>query len=142
MGVPVGSKLDAGLDVAEPIRDDGVDLIVYRRKGDGAFYARPIQLKTSTTARFAIDRKYERREGLIMAYVWGRERSTIYALAYDPDVNDIARKMGWEDTDSWRTGGHNKKPGWSCYPNPKLLKLLSPFEATPDRWRTLQESRS
>src|ERR1700726_1824442 len=84
----IESIIAAGLDVALPIRDDGADLIVYRRKSGGAFSARPVQLKTATKPRFAVDReKYEARESLIMAYVWGEDRSTIYVLAYDPDVH-------------------------------------------------------
>jgi hypothetical protein len=136
----IESIIAGGLDVALPIRDDGADLIVYRRKGDGAFSARPVQLKTATKPRFAIDRnKYQAREGLIMAYVWGEDRSTIYALAYNPDVLAIARAMGWDQTDSWKNGGQRKKPGWSCYPSPKLLRLFEPFRATLTRWRGLLE---
>jgi hypothetical protein len=136
----VESIIAAGLDVALPIRDDGADLIVYKRKGEGAFSARPVQLKTNTKARFAVDRnKYEARQGLIMAYVWGEDRSTIYALAYSPDIHHVARVMGWDQTKSWQTGGRREKPGWSCYPTPKLLEVLEPFRATPARWRALLE---
>ena len=131
------SIIAADLDVAMPVRDDGTDLIVYSRKRDGAFSARPVQLKTATTPRFAVDRKYETRQGLIMAYVWGEDRSTIYALAYDPDVSDIAKEMGWDKTASWNSGGRTGKPGWSCEPSPKLLRLLEPFRGTPARWRAL-----
>ena len=89
--------IGADLEVAMPVRDDGADLIVYSRKGDGAFSARPVQLQTATRPRFAVDRnKYEGRQGLIMAYVWGEDRSTIYVLAYDPDVHYIAKEMGWD----------------------------------------------
>ena len=141
----VESIIAADLEVALPVRDDGADLIVYSRKNDGVFSARPVQLKTSTRPRFAVDRnKYEGRQGLIMAYVWGEDRSTIYVLAYDPDIDYIARKMGWDKTDSWKYGGRkdggpHEKPGWSCYPSPKLLELLERFRATRRRWRTLLE---
>ena len=136
----IESILHAGLDVALPIRDDGVDLIVYRRKGEGLFNARPVQLKTATRPRFAVDRlKYEGRQGLIMAYVWGQDRSTIYALSYHPDVSDVARAMGWDQTNAWQTGAGTNRPGWSCYVSSKLLRALKPFLATPDRWRALLE---
>jgi hypothetical protein len=136
----IESIIAAGLDVALPVRDDGADLIVYRRKGEGVFCARPVQLKTASKPRFAVDRnKYEPRTGLIMAYVWGEDRSTIYALAYDPDVHEVARAMGWDQTDSWKTGGRRKKPGWSCYPTPKLLRLREPFRGTAARWQMLLE---
>jgi hypothetical protein len=46
----IESILAAGLDVALPIRDDGADLIVYRRKGERIFSARPVQLKTATSS--------------------------------------------------------------------------------------------
>jgi len=134
----VESIIAADLEVAMPVRDDGADLIVYSRKGDGVFSARPVQLKTATRPRFAVDRnKYEARQSLIMAYVWGEDRSTIYVLAYDPDINYLAREMGWDKTESWKSGGRTGKPGWSCYPTPKLLGLLKPFQATRARWRAL-----
>ena len=60
----VESILAADLDVAMPVRDDGADLIVYSRKGDGVFSARPVQLKTATRPRFAVDRKYAARKSL------------------------------------------------------------------------------
>ena len=104
------------------------------------FSARPVQLKTATKPRFAVDRtKYEARNGLIMAYVWGEDRSTIYVLSYDPDVHEIAGSMRWGQTVSWKTGGRNKRPGWSCYPSPKLVQLLEPFRAMPARWQALLE---
>jgi hypothetical protein len=68
----IESVLAAGLDVALPIRDDGADLVAYRRKGDGLFMARPVQFKTSTLPRFVDRNEYEVRESLIMAYVWGQ----------------------------------------------------------------------
>ena len=74
-----------------------------------------------------------------MAYVWGEDRQTIYALGYDPDIDYVAREMGWDKTKSWSTGERQGKPGWSCYPTPKLLHLLEPFRATPARWRALLE---
>jgi hypothetical protein len=134
----VESILAADLDVAMPFRDDGADLIVYSRKGVSPCTARPVQLKTATRPRFAVDRKkYASRSGLIMAYVWGEDRAMIYALAYNPDVDYVAKKMGWDKTNSWTTGGRNGKPGWSCYPNSELFQLLEEFRATPARWRTL-----
>ena len=74
-----------------------------------------------------------------MAYVWGEDRSTIYVLAYDPDVHCVARTMGWDQTVSWKTGGRKEKRGWSCYPSPRLLNLLEPYRATPARWQALLE---
>jgi hypothetical protein len=136
----VESILAADLDVAMPLRDDGVDLIVYSQRAARVFSARPVQLKTATKPRFAIDRnKFGSRAGLIMAYVWGADRSTIYALAYDPDIDYVAKEMGWDKTASWQTGGQTGKPGWSCYPSPELERVLKPFRATPARWRALFE---
>lgn len=139
----IESALAAGLDVALPIRDDGADLIVYSRKGESVFCARPVQLKTATKPRFSVDRKkYEARQGLIMAYVWGERGSTLFVLSYIPDIPYVAKEMKWENTDSWKTGGRNQKPGWSCYPSPKLMEVLEPFRATPDRWQALLIPRS
>ena len=61
----------ANLEVAEPIRDHGIDLIVHNDGMDGGeFIACPIQLKTSTDEAFELYTKYERFPGLRIVYVW------------------------------------------------------------------------
>lgn len=56
----------AGFEVAEPLRDKGIDLIVYR--DDEKFKAWPIQMKASTQESFSLDRRYEGIPDLLIAY--------------------------------------------------------------------------
>src|SRR4051812_20024658 len=64
--------IEAGLEVASPERDCGIDLIVYRWSADPPnFVARPLQLKAGRDFSFGIDRKYEKIPGLIMTFVVG-----------------------------------------------------------------------
>lgn len=135
----VGELLRAGLEVAVPVRDRGVDLIVYsgEDRDPGSFVARPIQLKAASLESFGIDRKYERLPGLLHVFLWNvaeSARTTCFALYY-PEMVEIADAMKWTSTDSWLTGGKNKIPGYSTRsPNPQLRQLLRTYEMTPAKW--------
>ena len=61
--------LEAGLEVALPLRDHGIDLIAYADRRDPSFVACPIQMKAGTLKSFGIDRKYEKFPNLIHAFV-------------------------------------------------------------------------
>src|SRR5512138_2005135 len=62
--------IEAGLEVATPERDNGIDLIMYRWSAEGGeFVARPVQMKAATEFTFSVDRKYERIPTLVIAYV-------------------------------------------------------------------------
>lgn len=65
--------LRAGLEIAVPLRDRGIDLIAY--KDFESFIARPIQVKAASARNFSIDQKYEKIDNLIIAFVWNRVRS-------------------------------------------------------------------
>jgi len=125
--------LAAGLQVAIPVYDDGVDLLAYHL-GDGEVAARPIQLKASTKRAFALDRKYEKRANLIMAYVWhvvDPDQATTYAMPYK-EAATIAKKLGWTKTQSWAKGKYsNNNPG------ARVRQLLEPHAMSPGAWRNL-----
>jgi hypothetical protein len=78
--------LKAGLEVARPERDKGIDLIVYRDIDEThQFLAYPIQMKAATRAVFSLYPKYEKFSNLILAYVWNLGDSTrtkCFALTY------------------------------------------------------------
>lgn len=87
--------IEAGMEVATPERDNGVDLIVYRWSPEtGDFAARPIQMKAASSFTFGVDRKYERIPHLILAYVMNvraeHELSDDVALVRLCGVEDIA----------------------------------------------------
>lgn len=126
--------LQPGLEVAIPIRDRGIDLIVYADLLEHVltFAARPIQMKASSEQSFGLYRKYSRFPGLIIAYVWhlaAPARAITYALTY-PEALQIAEAMGWTATSSWIEGG-----GYSTQaPSAKLIALLEPHRMTPKAW--------
>jgi len=129
--------LRAGFEVALPLRDRGVDIIVYADLGANVqrFISRPIQLKTYSGRGFRVDRKYEKIRDLLMAYVWLSESAT-FACSVDESV-DIANKMGWTKTASWEKG-----QSWTTTsPGKKLRSLLEPFRMTPEKWQEILEAK-
>jgi hypothetical protein len=68
----ISELLTAGLEIALPIRDRGVDLIAYADLRDQVvcFTGCPVQMKAALRASFSIDRKYARFPSLLIAYVW------------------------------------------------------------------------
>lgn len=130
----VSDLLRAGLEVALPMRDRGIDLIAYvdLRPKVQTFVARPIQLKVALDKSFSINRKYSKIRDLLIAYVWSLGEPgepKIYALTHDETVN-VAKEMGYTKTPSWKTGSYA-----TTNPSTKLVSLLTPYMMTPERWR-------
>jgi hypothetical protein len=129
----INELLEAGLEVATPIRDRGVDLIAYLDVDDeiDRFVAFPIQLKVSTQSRFSVDRKYDRFPNLILVYVWGigsTDEAITYALTQG-EATGIAESMGWTKTLSWEKGDYHSRM------TRPLQGLLEPYKMTPTAWR-------
>lgn len=129
----IDELLLAGLEIAIPARDRGVDLIAYvdlESKVSG-FVAFPIQMKAASSRAFSIDRKYSKIANLILAYVWGLqepEHAVTYALTYSEAVA-VAEAMGWTKTDSWTKGKYS-----TSAPSKKLCDLLRPYKMSPAAW--------
>lgn len=125
-----------GLEVAQPIRDRGVDLIIFDDISEHAnFKSLPVQLKASSSRSFSINRKYARIPNLLMAYVWFSNdpiNARLYIMTYK-DVVDISRSIGWLNTKSWLDGG-----GYSTQsPSRQLTDTLEPFKYLPGSIRSL-----
>ena len=124
----------AGFEVAQPVRDRGVDLVVYKDGEDAKNYLPClIQLKASAQESFSLDKKYARFPHLLIAYVWNVQtpaRSDVYALTFD-DALQVMEKKGYLKTDSWTKGGYYfvRNAGTD------LKKYLEPYKMTPQRWR-------
>jgi len=121
----------AGFEVAEPLRDTGIDLIVYR--GDNGFTAWPIQMKASTQESFSLDRKYKKTPNLLIAYVWNvnaAERGEVCLLTFD-DAVKVMEAKGYAKTDSWT------KKGYYFVRNAgtELKSLLKQYGMTTEQWR-------
>jgi hypothetical protein len=129
----VNELLAAGLEVAVPMRDRGVDLIAYAdlEARAGHFIARPIQLKARWEQAFMLERKYERFPDLLYAFVFNladQTQTVVYAFSVTEGLA-IAEEMGWTKTASWARGAYSvTKPGR------RLMGLLEPFRMTRDRW--------
>jgi hypothetical protein len=126
--------LRAGLEVARPVRDRGIDLIAYAdlESKVEAFVARPIQMKAASQRSFSLNKKYEKFPNLLIAHVWHLDLPDdvrTYALSY-AEAFGVAEKMGWTRTSSWLDNGvySNTRPGV------KLRELLEPFRMTSERW--------
>ena len=81
----VSELIRAGLEIALPLRDRGIDLIAYAdmERGLDDFFACPIQMKASKGATLSLDRKYKKIHNLVSAYIWyiGNPSKTVtYAL--------------------------------------------------------------
>ena len=124
----------AGLEVALPLRDRGIDIIAYMDLTDqtSKFVAVPIQLKAASIRSFSIDKKYNKISNLVIAYVWGVQEpddACTYALTYDETLG-VAEKMGWTKTATWINKGvySNTRPGKD------LRDLLEGFLMSPEVW--------
>lgn len=107
----------AGIEVAHPERDRGIDLIAYvdRDPRIGTFVACPIQMKAATGSVFSINPRYAEFPGLLLVYVWNLgdiSKTTCFALTYSEALK-VAQKMGWTKTESWRHGARTGKRGYS-----------------------------
>jgi hypothetical protein len=132
----------AGIEVARPERDRGIDLIAYldRDKRAGRFIARPIQMKAASHARFSLYPKYGKFRGLLLAYVWnlGAENPSAircFALTYKEALG-ILRQMGYARTHTWRKGGASGQRRYVVNkPSRELVALLSKYEMNSrDKW--------
>ena len=124
----------AGLEVAFPARDRGVDLIAYIDidKVGGRFIAKPIQMKAASQRSFGIWEKYAKINDLIFAFVWhvdGASPPETYALTYE-ESEAISTTMGWNKKPTWITKGRwdNTNPG------KRICELLEPHLMTPEKW--------
>ncbi|MBN1119447.1 MAG: hypothetical protein JXJ17_00080 [Anaerolineae bacterium] len=127
----VNELLEAGIEVALPLRDRGIDLIAYLDLDEDLdeFVAVPIQMKAST--RFAIYKKYAKFPSLLYVYVWGLNNDqdeVTYALTHE-EAFLIAEEMGYTKTASWESGGY------TATPSRRLVELLQPHVMSPETWR-------
>jgi hypothetical protein len=133
--------LQAGLEVATPARDRGIDLIAYADVDVqlGRFLARPIQMKAASQRSFGIWRKYLKIHDLVIAFVWhldGVESPVTYALTTDEAIA-VGEAMGWTGTSSWvDAGGYT-----TTRPGRTLCQHLEAYRMSPDKWWSKITSR-
>lgn len=135
----IAHLINAGFEVAQPLRDNGIDLVAYRGGGGSeGFIARPIQMKAFSHESFYLERKDARFPRLLIAYVWNvetPEQSAVYAMTFE-DAVKVLEEKGYAQTDSWVKGGR-----YFVRDAGKELKgLLEPFRMTRERWEEMLKS--
>ena len=133
----VAELLGAKLEVAQPIRDRGIDLIAYIDYAEDAdkFLAVPIQVKGSSRQIFSVHRKYDKFNNLIMVYVWNARSGAepeFYALTTAEAIS-VAEEMQYTQTDSWTQKGHYQTNGVL---SKKLVNILANYRMSVDDWKT------
>ena len=104
--IVIANLIAAGLEVAEPIRDRGIDLIAFRDGiAGGQFIARPLQIKTSSGESFELDKKYRPFDSLRIVEVWLPEpiipnEAKLFSFTYD-EAERVLNQMGYNMTKSW-----------------------------------------
>jgi hypothetical protein len=129
----VDEILRAGLEVALPVRDRGIDLIAYADIDSriNSFVGCPVQMKAASTRAFSIDAKYARIPSLLIAYIWhvnDPRKEVTYAMTY-ADALQVAAAMGWTETASWHTGKYT-----TTQPSARLQALLEPHRMSAEKW--------
>jgi hypothetical protein len=133
-GILIQRLVEAGVEVARPERDYGVDLIAYLDREIGGFCASPIQMKSTAGATFSLDRKYESIPGLLLAYVWDVGQpgdAAVYLMSY-AEAFGVAEEMGWHQTSSWAKGSYT-----ATRVSAKLRDLIARYAMTPERIHAL-----
>jgi hypothetical protein len=124
----VNTLLDAGIEVARPERDKGIDLIAYASDAE-VFRVVPIQVKAASDRAFSVDQKYSRFANLLIVYIWNLQaeaETEAYAMTYQ-EVAEVVRQVGW----GWNGQGRYSTSNPSKY----LTGLLQPFRMTPAKWQ-------
>ena len=130
----IGHLLASGLEVAEPVRDRGVDLLVYDERAE-AFRALPVQVKASSCRSFSVHDKYKTATALVLAFIWKLDpqagETTAFALTV-AEAEELAEAMKWA-----RAG---RLAYSTTAPSKALVAALEPYQSTPERWRPLLRS--
>jgi hypothetical protein len=131
----VNTLFDAGIEVARPERDRGIDLIAYVDRDTNGFRAVPIQLKSSTVAAFSIDQKYAKMPELLLCFVWhlgkSEQEPSCIAITY-VEALQVGIDLGWTTTTSWTEGRKYS----TSKPSANVLEALKPYEMTsPSDWQ-------
>jgi hypothetical protein len=130
----IANLMASSLEVAEPLRDRGIDLIAFRDGMEGGeFEACPIQLKTATDETFELYSKYERFHRLRIVYVWNVRNpkdAKFYCLTY-PEAVNLLKSMKHAGYSILKEKGH-----WvTTKPSGPLKNILKDFQVNvPEDW--------
>jgi hypothetical protein len=131
----------AGLEVALPRRDHGIDVIAYVDKEE-AFQALPIQVKSSAGFRWVVNQKYGSFAEIVIAFALhlaDEEKAVVYVLPHTEN-RAIAERLGLtQRAATWLRPKRAAQGGyiWIDRPTPDLMAELKPHRASSDLWRSL-----
>jgi hypothetical protein len=131
----------AGLEVALPRRDRGIDVIAYVDQ-ERSFQALPIQVKASAGFRWVVNQKYGPFAEIVIAfalYLADEARAVAYVLPHTENVA-IAERLGLtRRSATWLRPKRAAQGGyiWIDRPRSNLLAELERHRATPEVWRSL-----
>jgi len=115
-----------GFEVARPIRDRGIDLIVFSDSPGEPFAAVPVQVKVHSGTALEVDQGYERFHGLVYAVVWNAAAQPRFFLFDHAEAISLVPESSRE-TKSWTQGKH-----WTWTTAPQHLHArLAQYE---NRW--------
>lgn len=119
-----------GIEIAQPLRDRGIDLIAFKDLADdGTFKSVPVQLKAFSKRGFGINKKYEKFPGMLIAHLWFTNeplKAVLYIMTYQQAL-EIAETLGWTKTNSWIVqGGYT-----SNNPSMRVVSALKPYKYQP-----------
>jgi hypothetical protein len=119
-------------EVAHPMRDRGIDLIVFSDSPDEPFSALPVQVQAHTGAALMVQRKYEKFKGLLHAVVWQALSQQPRYFLFDHEEAVLLVPESSRQKEIWtRSDGH-----WTWTDAPQNLQdRMAQFE---NRWDWLR----
>ncbi len=138
----IANLVGAGIEVAEPLRDRGVEVIAYNDKlKNGRFVARPIQIKTAAGEWFGLSKRYEAFNELRIVFIWHTDepsKALFFALSYAEALNVLrstrSGKKNYAKTSSWK----DRENYVTTRPSSTLKKLLEKYQVdSPGKWAEL-----
>jgi hypothetical protein len=129
----VNQLFAAGIEVAIPMRDRGIDLVAYIDRDARSYVSRPIQLRAFRKEGIKLDRKHAAFPGLILAlvcFIDDPKRTAIYALPYREAVQVIDERglLKWNKRQSYYRG---------LFGRDLLAMFDQRFRMTNKRWQQL-----
>ncbi len=123
---------DAGYVCAEPVIDEGIDLVAFSPESKRIT---TLQMKASTTNRYDVKRKYAGKVNLLVFVFYACNADPkICVVAYAEIVRDLIEANGYDKTRSWT---REVNAGWGATINKSSQPLFDSWLATPERWRAL-----
>lgn len=126
---------DAGYVCAEPLIDNGIDLVAFSPESKRIA---TLQMKASSKDRYEVKRKYDGKVDLLVFVFHATSANPeIYAVQYAEIVRDLIAANGYDKNPSWT---REDNAGWGGMINKNSRAKFESWRATPERWHALLET--